>query len=635
MNDSEYHKFKSHSKHSIAPALRSGIDYQFFTVEGRGRNKANESMDDGTLLHCLALERHEFKNRYHVANDYDELHKNNKHYFQTIDEFKTAVAEHNRKHQAFIKDLKEAVKAYNKDIKSGSKELVSTYDELPPEHKTAQLTDAGKRKAISRFKEIALLSISVDVTPNQLKSELDNKINLLSKYLQVTYSEAELQKLFKAPTSTKSLILNDFIQVLRLNIDEMSDEKIFALIPETIIDSLLTQTSKNKAVNAYNKHIKETGVTTLDDKAPPSELFATLNLANKLPETLSKLPKVYHHKLINVGNKKGDKDTYTVADVSTLYEQVYKQFPSVRSELIEAEKQQASRDKKELVTKEQLDHAERIIDALYAHPLANKWLTLEGNDTEVAMFWNEYVSHPSLEALEQINKVLQENREMPESGEQDLSDDEALPSGVRQVLCKAKVDIVNLLLNVVIDVKFVSSVDMDKMNNDAAKFTYHIQDAYYSRGFNKVMETHPDGAQTITKFVFIFVEKDAPTLGKEETKPIRIRVGSYRPADKDRANELIDASFLEIEHWVGQNHFDGFEEEEELFVPQYQARREMEYLAQHKQRMAEKVKDSGNNGREQQVTKVELLGVQPHTNNAYPSFDELVNGDSTPNSNAA
>lgn len=45
----------------------------------------------------------------------------------------------------------------------------------------------------------------------------------------------------------------------------------------------------------------------------------------------------------------------------------------MRSELIKVKKQQASRDKKELVTKEQLDHAERIIDALYAHPLAYSW----------------------------------------------------------------------------------------------------------------------------------------------------------------------------------------------------------------------------------------------------------------------
>lgn len=44
---------------------------------------------------------------------------------------------------------------------------------------------------------------------------------------------------------------------------------------------------------------------------------------------------------------------------------------------------------------------------------------------------------------------------------------------------------------------------MDKMNNDAAKFTYYIQDTYYSRGFNKVMKTHLDRDQTITKFIFV------------------------------------------------------------------------------------------------------------------------------------
>ncbi|HFQ5309325.1 PD-(D/E)XK nuclease-like domain-containing protein [Vibrio vulnificus] len=632
LNDNDYFAIKSHSKHSLEPALRSGIDYEFFTVENRGQKKASDGMDDGRLLHCMALEPNSFNNRYKVAEDYDRIYKDHHHYFANVDAFKAFITEHNKKYSEFTKELKDAVKAYNRAAKTSTQQTVSAYEELPEEFQVATLSKPSEQKALQRFEQIALSTFSDDLTEEQLNSDLNNRLSLLANYLSTTFNDEELRKLHNATNKAKKEILTQCISALQSKWPSLNQEQRLNIVPRQITDSLLTQAAKNKAISNYNKIIKSTDSAILDEKESPKEIMDVLQENDALPESLRNTPAVYQFKLVNVGGKKGDKEQYTLKDIVPMYEAIYKQKPIIRTDLIECEKEKVSIEGKELITIEQYQHAKRIIDTLYSHPLANKWLTLEGNMPEVAIFWNEYISHPSLEWLEE---QYQEDAEQVAE-----STGSPLPSGVRKVFCKGKLDLLNLMYNVAIDLKFVTSVEMDKLCRDAGAFNYHIQDAFYTRGFNKVLEGSKDGAETLQKFVFIFVEKDAPTLGKEETKPIRVRVGCYTPQDKQRANELIDATFLEIEHWYSTGHFDGFECEETLTVPVYQVRREMDYLAAHRTRMDHKVKHEQSAATPKPTVHNDSSPsdnrvATNHQSKVYPDFDDLLANSTKPTTNAA
>lgn len=589
MTDEQYFSIGSHSKHGIDPALRSGLDYKFFTVDKRGKKKSS-GMDDGKLLHCQTLEPETFASKYVLQKNYEEIHKGNDSFFVNIEAFKSAVSEHNKKHSALSKELKQAAKEFNSRSNDANELEVTSYSELPDEYKTAKLSAAGQAKAIKRFEEQILVQVSNSIVGDELKRTIAIKVEALSVALNEIYTAAEVKSFYKANLEVKRQIINSLVDAVKVKRTSMTKDEIMGYIPAQIIESSLTQASKKKAVSDYAK-AQKTAKHQIDDKQPSQALFEELELNQALNNACKKYALSYLTKLPNVGNKKNDKEVFELSECLGAYERLYKTKPIIMTELVEADKYKASEEKKTLISQEQYDHAMRIVNAVKQHPLASKYLSLEGNIYEAAMFWNEEIKHPSL------------------------------PNEVRQVLCKLKADLLNLKYNIMADLKFVSSVDFDKMTRDAGAFNYHVQDAFYSRGFNKVCESLPQGAETLLKFVFIFVEKDAPELGKDETKPIRIRVGVYKPHHRERANQLIDASFLEIEHWTDEDVFSGFEDEESLEVPAYQVKREMEYIASHKSKMNNKAEDKAN--------QPSPTLTQPTEQSEYPLFDELVNSNAS------
>ncbi|MDN3661166.1 PD-(D/E)XK nuclease-like domain-containing protein [Vibrio agarivorans] len=594
ISDSDYFAVGSHSKHAIDPALRSGLDYKFFTVDKRGKKKSS-GMDDGSLLHCLTLEPETFDSKYVLQKNYEEIHRDNDAFFVNVEAFKATISEHNRKHSAFAKELKKAAKVFNSSS-SQTKELeITEYSELPTEYKTATLTTAGKTKALKRFEEQILVRITDSVQGDELKRLVAVKVEALSAALNELYTQTEVKSFYKAELGVKRQILNSLIDAVIVKRTTMSADEFMEYVPEQIIESALTQASKKKALSDYSK-TQKSQKQQIDEKQAIDTLYNELKANQALNDSCEEYAISYLTKLPNVGNKKSDKEVFELDECIQAFERLYKTKPVIMTELVEADKYRASEQKKTLISQEQFDHAMRIVESVKQHPRASKYLSLDDNMYEVAMFWNEEIKHPSL------------------------------PNQVRQVLCKLKADLLNLKYNIMADLKFVSSVDFDKMSRDAGAFNYHVQEAFYSRGFNKVCESLPDGAETLLKFVFIFVEKDAPELGKEETKPIRIRVGVYKPHHRERANQLIDASFLEIEHWTDDDIFTGFEDEEMLDVPAYQVKREMEFISSHKAHMNKKA--------EAQNEQPQIARSQHESESEYPSFNALMTSNSS-KSNAA
>lgn len=600
--DKDYFQITSHSKHGLEPALRSGIDYEFFTVEKRGKKEKKE-MDDGKLLHCLTLEKADFDNQYHVAKNYDEMYRDHTHYFSGLDDFKSAVSAHNKKYSALSKLLKDAVTTYNQKIKSNKTEVVVSYEELPKEYQTAKLTDAAQKKAIKQFKTGVESLNPHGAKGNSLRSTVASLYELMYPFIQNEYNESQLESLSKANVDVKRDVLCQMKVKLLSVINDTQPTELIKLVPECVINTVLTKASKDKAIAAYKKQCASEGKSPLNAKSALETMYEDLKAEGALPEEAVNAPKAYMYKMYNVGAKKSEQEVYSVPEVIKFYEGIYKVEPIIGSLLIETEKEAATKAGKALVTTEQYEHALRIVKQVYANPDASKILNMPNNLFEVAMFWNEEIEHESLSVLTH-----------------DDDEDGAVEATVRRVLCKAKIDIANLDYNVFADIKFVTSVDFDKMCRNAAEFNYHMQDAFYTRGFDKVCSSLPDGAQSLLKFVFILVEKDAPSLGKDETKPVRIRVGVYKPEHRERANELIDAALLEVEHWEETGEYDGFEGVEDLYVPVYQVRKEMQYLAKHKSKMQGKVID----GQPKSVQSPNDAVATSKTSTPYPDFDELV-----------
>ena len=565
MPDNEYFQFQAHSKHSIAPAMKSGVDYEFFTVDKRGKKESSDGLNDGRLLHCLLLERAEFDKRYAVGEDHDAIHSENPYYFATSDDLKSFVTKHNKCHSELVKQIKAMVVAHNSELKLGTTQTkVEDYDKLPVKAKTAQPTEPAKKKIIKALQDSLFLQIdergTVDAKKSRIKEIVRNFDNEIRMTLGNSYSSFE-----KASVDGKVGLLNKMLPSLRITFNELANDVQLAMAPMAMIEDSLSKGAKDKALKEYNALQKDdTQSMKICDKQSVQVLVDELNKAG-YSMALSELPDFdskFFCKIINVGGKKSETEIYSALEVLQDIKQKLGGSPVAKSALVDEEEKRAISNQQTLITTKQYEHACRIVDTALNDPIAGRILKHEGNHYEIAMFWNEIIEHDVLALL-------------PDAEEQAFNNDPRK----RQVLCKSKLDLVNFALNIIADVKFVSTAEFNALERDAGKWGYHHQDAMYRRGFNKILSMLPEGAQELVRFPFIFIEKDAPKLGADEVKPIRIFVDWYKHHHIERASRMIDTSFIQIERWVSENYFTGLGKHREMDVPVYQVRAEESWLS--------------------------------------------------------
>lgn len=607
MQDSDYFKFQAHSKHGIAPAMKSGLDYQFYTVEQRGKREAKAGLDDGSLLHCLLLERSEFEKRYFVGANHDEVHSQNPLYFQATDDLKKFVTNHNRTHSELVKAVKELVKQHNDEIKTGANaEKATDYDKLPQSAKTAQPSPAAMKKIANALKAQLATPIDVSADKDTVTQQVRQLFRIfdhdIRNVLGATFSDLE-----KASLENKVNLLNKMRPSLIDAFDSKPLDTLIAVAPLSLVEDNLTKAAKDKAVKEFNAQQKgNSELMKICDRQSVVDLVDALKKeghANSLKD-LPNFDKKFFSKIITVGGKKSDKEVYSIREVLEDIKQKLGGAPVLRSTLEEEETLAATHNNQTLISAKQYEHANRIIEATLADPIAGRILKDASNHYEVAMFWNEIVEHKSLSLL-------------PDAGEMAYQDD----PNKRLVLCKAKLDLVNFSKNCIGDVKFVSSAEFDALQRDSGKWGYHHQDAMYRRGFNKVMSMLPDGAEELVSFPFIFIEKDAAKLGDDEVKPIRIYVDWYKPHHIERSNRMIDASLIQIERWVSTGQYDGLGKSRQMDVPIYQVRAEEAWLSRTEAELDKSVEETTET-KAQQTSAANEHSIS-QVSEAMPDFNSL------------
>lgn len=139
-----------------------------------------------------------------------------------------------------------------------------------------------------------------------------------------------------------------------------------------------------------------------------------------------------------------------------------------------------------LLTQEQMSNLQGMKEMVYSHPLANKFLSMEGK-TEIPIFW-DYMG----------------------------------------IKCKAKIDrlVETEKENIVIDLK--KTQDCTRINKTIIDYEYYRQLAYYSLGM-EILTGKP------TRAIFIFCEEQAPHgVVVAELSPEYVAVG------RDRINTIIN-----------------------------------------------------------------------------------------------
>jgi hypothetical protein len=131
------------------------------------------------------------------------------------------------------------------------------------------------------------------------------------------------------------------------------------------------------------------------------------------------------------------------------------------------EEAEAASDGRQLLKRDDYDMAQRVRDAVMAHPTAGNLLT-SALIPEASVFWRD--------------------------AETDL-------------LCRSRVDGVNRRQRLLLDVKTTTDASPDEFSRSAAKFRHHWQAAFYRSGITAA----PGGFQP-EAFFFIAVEREAPYL---------------------------------------------------------------------------------------------------------------------------
>lgn len=542
LNDVDYFAINAHSKHGIEPALKSGIDYHYYTADkDKNEKEASDAMNDGRLLHLLTLERAQFEKMYTLQTDFDKTNEGNALYFENTEALKAFVVAHNKKHSEWAEAVESAVVTFNKASNSSTKE-VTNYANLPLEYQTAEVSKNRIKTLIASYEESVFTLIEMGLSEEELEGVVKNAYSNITE--MTNWDTPDFSKKWEKATTSrlKAREINQLINIKLVAFEALSDDDKINTIPLFVKEASLNKGSVTKALKHYQSHQKNQ-ITLIEKNLTPNEKVNAL-LAQGCNEELNAIEYYYREKLVNVGNKHPEKGTWDARDVLELINSCYDSPALFKPTLVESERAQAERDNKQLITPEILDHANKIVNAIYECPEAKKWLQLEGNEFEVGMFWND-----------------------EKTGD----------------LCKGKVDVLNRLYNIMMDLKFVRTVDYDRLDRDSGALNYHFQDAMYRTGFDlieaKEHENDKDEEHKLNKFIFIVVEKDAPKLGAATTKPIRVRVVEYTdPCDIERAKELIDCAIWRINKWATLGYYEGFNGLDSIQIPVYQRKQENNLL---------------------------------------------------------
>lgn len=157
---------------------------------------------------------------------------------------------------------------------------------------------------------------------------------------------------------------------------------------------------------------------------------------------------------------------------------------------------------KTIITPDELHEATAMAESVLAHPAAGK--LIDGGNAEVSLFWED-----------------------PETG---------FP-------CKARADYITKS-GYMVDLKTTADASCEEFARSMAKFGYHRQQAFYTDGYEQVLEKRPKG------FVFIAVEKkppyavgvymldaDSEQLGRNEYRPLLESFAECSRADQWPAYE--------------------------------------------------------------------------------------------------
>ncbi|WP_390241026.1 PD-(D/E)XK nuclease-like domain-containing protein [Vibrio sp. R78045] len=536
MSDEQYFSIPAHSKHQLEPALKSGKDFEY-KQDPENRKPASEQSDaikDGTLLHCLTLEKAEFKKRYFIQTDFDKMHQDNPFYFTNSDSLKKFIVQHNEQHKEIANDVASQVTQFNSKQVAEVDESIS-FDDLPKEYRVGEISKRNIKKCINDFISTFLKPIDTSLSDDtEFNVPVTERYTLFKDNMAHWISGDFSKKWNDASTfRDKARILNKVITEQDIKFHALEENDQVEKLPSMLKTPYFTATSKKQAVKKYVMAQKDE-TFQIDSKSSMVDQIKTLKQMGSIdidvaPHLINKLP--------NLGNKK-ESGVWEVSDVLAVITAAYKKPVLFRKHLESAELERAESEKKITITSDQYVHAQRIVEAVYADEDARKWLTAEGNIFEVAMFWN----HP-----------------------------------IFGDLCKGKSDIMNLNFNVITDIKFVRTVDFDRLERDSAAMNFHLQNSMYENGFNEIgKHDADDGVENkLNKFIFIVVEKDAPKLGASHTKPVRVRVIEFIDReDIDRASELLDGAIGRIHKWFEMGEFEGFKGIKGVRVPVYQRKYE-------------------------------------------------------------
>ncbi|ELP5729251.1 PD-(D/E)XK nuclease-like domain-containing protein [Vibrio vulnificus] len=531
IDDPSYFTLPAFSKHRIEPALRSGKDYEYYSVQKRGK-KSTKAMSDSSLLHLLTLERSEFESRYMVGTNFDHIHKNNPLYFTTMESLRLFISAHNEKHRELESALKQALTEKNNELVENRNAITATYEDLPIEYQTAEVSTRASKAAITEYTETLFSPIEKSDNDKVNEQAVQRKVIAIqgrnSRWLTSTVNK----KISAATPCDKIDIINQLLVDKLEEFSQLEMEQQLNSVPPYIKAKHASESAKKKAVSQYCKEMKDK-VVLFDIKQPISGLLA---VAEEEDIQISHEPK-HRQPLTTLTTKKGEDSPFTVRDSLNEISELYNGIACLKAELETQEQQRAISEKRELISAEAFEHGLRIVDAIFEHDEAAKLLGLKGNEYEIAAVWTD-----------------------EETGE----------------TCSLKADILNRVFNVMIDLKFVRTTDYEKLSRDSAALNYHIQDGFYESGFNTIMKAEDD--EQLTDFLFIVVEKDAPELGAEDTKPVRVRVMRYGRQHAQRGLRLARSAIKRIKMWEAKGVYEGFKGIESLDVPQYQVRSEENLL---------------------------------------------------------
>ncbi|MBY7854322.1 PD-(D/E)XK nuclease-like domain-containing protein [Vibrio fluvialis] len=530
MPDVLYRSIPAQSKHKLDPALQSGTDYEF--KKNNPNQKKSAGMSDGQLLHLLTLEPHVFSEQYHVGRKYESVEGSV--FLEDSDGLKKFISGHNAQHTETLAAIKQAVEQHNTDMKS---ELVNSlpFEDLPYEYQTGEV-DIRKTKLVLEAFRCEFLTLDLEAA-----NYLNNAENIVRKWRNSVprLINILLERWTCGDLHERAKLMVQIMNETWADYQEMASENIIDSLPKDFLLPYFTARSKKAAEAAYaqdcKKQLQENGAI-IDTHLPVDEQVVLLEQYSS--DYFEPWDSQFFEKIPNIGNKKTATEDYGLDDVIAAAQQIYPSLMYV-PKLRDDEQKCAAAKNLTFLSPEQADHGQRIVNAVRANADASRILDLDDNEFEICLVWKD------------------------EHG----------------VTWKAKADVLNRSVNVMADIKFVSSADFNKLSRDSSALNYHIQNAIYEHGFNHITSLL-DG-EVLNAFYLIIVEKDAPELGKAATKPVRVRVVEYDRPDVDRGLKLAQLASLSVLKWEETGDYDGFYGGiRHIKVPTYQ-RKEEEMLISH------------------------------------------------------